>query len=69
MKAALHQASGLGSHHSYGETNKTANNYGTTTAKISTVMNEGVEIHFKSVTTQVFTVLSVLAELGTVIEK
>ena len=36
-------------------------------ANISTVMNEGVEIHFKAVTNEVFIVL--LVELGTAIVK
>ena len=35
--------------------------------KMSMMINEGVEIHFKSVTTQLFTVL--LVELGTHIAK
>ena len=38
-----------------------------TRENISTVMNNGVEIHCKAVTTQVFTVL--LVELGKSIEK
>ena len=34
-----------------------------------TVMNEGVNIHYKSVMTQVFTVLGLVVELGTAISK
>ena len=41
--------------------------YGTTRAKMSTVMNKGVKIHCKAVTTQVFTVVVLLVELGTYI--
>ena len=36
---------------------------------MSTVMNEGVNICFKSVTTQVFTVVGLLVEIVTNIEK
>ena len=36
---------------------------------MSTVMNEGAEIHCKAVTTQVFTVVGLLIELGTAIVK
>ena len=39
------------------------------TAKMSTVMNEGVNMSFKAVTTQVFTVLELLVELSKTIEK
>ena len=45
------------------------NKYGTKRANISTVMNGGVEIHCKAVTTQVFTVLCLLGELGIDITK
>ena len=51
----------------YGGTKQTENKYGTTRAKMSTVMNEGVEIHCKLVMTQVFTVL--LVEIVTAISK
>ena len=46
-----------------------ANKYETARAKMSTVMNEGVEIHCKAVTTQVFTVVGLLVELGTAVAK
>ena len=36
---------------------------------MSMVMNEGVEIHFKAVMIQVFTVVGLIVELGTAIEK
>ena len=36
---------------------------------MSTVMNKGVDIHCKAVTTQVFTVVGLIVELGTDIEK
>ena len=32
---------------------------------MSTVMNEGADIHCKAVTTQVFTIVDLLVELGT----
>ena len=43
--------------------------YGTARANMSTVMNEGVDIHCKAVTTQLFTLVGLLVELGTAIEK
>ena len=43
--------------------------YGMTRAKMSTVMNEGVKISFKVVTTQLFTVVGLLVEISTAIEK
>ena len=63
----MQQSDGIGSHRFYGGTNKTENKYGITRAKMSTVINEGVNIHCKAVTTQVSTFL--LVELGTDIEK
>ena len=36
---------------------------------MSTVINEGVEIHCKAVINQVFTVVGLIVELGTAIEK
>ena len=42
---------------------------GTKRSNMSTVMNEGVNIRFKSVITQVFTEVGLLVELGTSIEK
>ena len=36
---------------------------------MSTLMNEGVEIHCKSVTAQVFTVVGLIVEIGTAIAK
>ena len=46
-----------------------ANKYGTTRAKMSTVMNEGVDIRCKAVTNQVFAVVGLIVELGTAIVK
>ena len=67
MKGIIAQYASLVSHHFYGGTKKTENKYEDTIAKMSTVMKEGVKIHCKSVTTQVFRVL--LVELGTSIAK
>ena len=36
---------------------------------MSTVMNKGVKIHCKAFTTKLFTVLGLLVEIGTSIEK
>ena len=58
---------GLVIHSFYVGTKQTENKYVTARAKISTVMSNGVKIHCKAVTTQVFTVL--LVELGTAILK
>ena len=60
---------GLVSHHCYRGTKKKANKYRTKRANMSTVMNKGVRIHCKAVTTQVFTVLGLLVELVTYIAK
>ena len=67
LKASFQKYYGLVIHHSYEGTNQTENKYGTTRANMSTVINEGSEMHCKAVTTQVFTVL--LVELGTSIAK
>ena len=60
---------GLGSNHCYGGKNKTAKKYGMKIEKISTVMNQGVNIRFKAVTPNLFTVVGLLVELGTAIVK
>ena len=61
------QAAGLGIHRLFKGTKQKENKYGTTRAMMSMVMNEGVKIHCKAVTTQVFTVF--LVELDTAISK
>ena len=68
-KESLRQAAGIGSHHCYGGTKQIENKYGTTRAKMSMVMNEGVKIHCRSITTQVFTVVGLLVEIDKSIEK
>ena len=57
----------LVSHNFFGEKNQAENKYVTKIAKMSMVMNEGVDIHCKGVMTQLITVL--IVELGTSIEK
>ena len=49
--------------------NKTVNKYGTTRANMSTVMDEGVQMCCKSVTSNLFTVVCLLVEPITSIEK
>ena len=43
--------------------------YGTTRSKMSTVMNEGVNIPYKLVTSQVFTQVGFLVEISIATEK
>ena len=43
--------------------------YGTTREKMPTVMNEGVRICCKTVTTKVITLVGLLVELGTALSK
>ena len=65
----MYQSVGLDSNNRFGGTNKLAHQKGTTRSSMSMVMNEGVEIHFKAVMIQVFTVVGLIVELGTAIEK
>ena len=53
----MQKSSGLCSHHCYVGTKKTEKKNGMTRTNMSMVMNEGVEIHGKAVTTKVFTVV------------
>ena len=55
------------SHHCYGRMKQTANKYGTTRAKMSTVMNEGVKMRCKAVTTNFLKLLGLIIELRTFI--
>ena len=57
------------SHHCYGITKQTENEYGKTRAKISTVMNDEVKTHCRSVTDNIFTVVVLLLEISTSIAK
>ena len=66
---SLQQADSLVSHNCYGGTTQTANTYGMTRENMPMTINKGAEINRKSVTNQVFTVLVLLVELGTDIEK
>ena len=65
--AVLQKDTGLEIYRCYERTKQTEIKYEMTRAKMSTVMNKGVDIHCEAVTTQVFRVL--LVELGTSIEK
>ena len=68
-KELLQKDDGLDSHHCYVVTKKTSNKYVTTRENMSTVKNKVIEVHYKAVTNQVFTVLGILVELGTSICK
>ena len=46
-------------------TNQTAKKYRITRANISTVMNEEVKMHWKSVTSKFFTVAGIIVEIST----
>ena len=46
-------------------TNKTAKKHGTKRVNISTVMNEEVKMHWKSVTSKFFTVAGIIVEIST----
>ena len=58
----MQQDAVLVSHHCYGGTNQQEKKYVTKRANMSMVMNEGVDIHYKGVMTQLITVL--IVELG-----
>ena len=50
-------------------TNQTANIYRTTIANMSTVMNEGAKMRYKSVMTKLLTLVGLLVEPSTAISK
>ena len=66
---SLQQAYGLGTYHFNGGSKQTENRYVTTRENMITAMKKGVKIHCKEITTQVFTVVGLLVELGTDISK
>ena len=50
-------------------TNQTAKKYGTKRSNMSKVMNEGVRMHCKSVMANLFTLVGLLVETSTAIQK
>ena len=66
---SFQKAYALGSHNGYRRTKQTANKYGTPGVNMSTVVNEGVKMCGKKVTTTFFTVLGLTVELSISISK